>query len=330
MLARNVTSFRRTYNPGMTQSLATRPEARFALFAGLLGGLAAAVISVKAILGSASSTAGIGFVFVPFIMAGAMVLTGVWGLALGCVWHSMRGTVAHYRAILLLAWLTALGLPAYAGWQIWQGLELERAVAQALAMNRTELELAIRASPWRDNRFFIGAVAQNKAASETLLDHLASLPEALPDAELYEPLGSLWDVKGNNPKGLSAMRLVVLNPNVGAATLARLAEGPQADKVIADVLRNAKTPDRVLARYFDSTDPNIEWGMALNPRLPVAVMERLAKSGSLYARFNLTYNPATPKAILESLTQHSDPTLRLHASQALDRLERQSAPAPGG
>jgi hypothetical protein len=309
----------------MSQTIASRPEARFALIAGIAGALAAAAISVKAIIGSASSTAGIGFVFVPFIMAAAMVFTGVWGLALGCVWYSLRGTVSHYRAILLLAWIMALGLPAYAGWQIWQGLALERAVAEVLAMNTSELEAAMRTSPWRENRFFIGAVAQNKAASETLLDQLALLPEVLPEAELYEPLGSLWDVKGDNPKGLAAMRLVVLNPNVGAATLARLADGPHADKVIGDIMRNAKLPERVLARYYESTDPNIEWGMALNPRLPVAVMERIAKSGNLYACFNLTYNPATPRPILEALTQHSDATLQRHAQQALDRLDRKNA-----
>ena len=57
----------------MSESLSTRPESRFALVAGISGVLAAA-ISVKAIFVSGSSTAGIGFVFVPFIMAAVMVL----------------------------------------------------------------------------------------------------------------------------------------------------------------------------------------------------------------------------------------------------------------
>ena len=102
-------------------SVAQRPESRMALVAGVAGGLLATVISVKAIFGSASSTAGIGFIFVPFIAAAAMAMAGVWGMALGCVWYSWRGVVSHYRAILMLAWLVALGVPAYVGWQVWQG-----------------------------------------------------------------------------------------------------------------------------------------------------------------------------------------------------------------
>jgi hypothetical protein len=58
----------------MSESLSTRPESRFALVAGISGAPAAAAISVKAIFASGSSTAGIGFVFVPFIMAAVMVL----------------------------------------------------------------------------------------------------------------------------------------------------------------------------------------------------------------------------------------------------------------
>jgi hypothetical protein len=41
---------------------------------------------------------------------------------------------------------------------------------------------------------------------------------------MYEPLGSVWDVKGKNRKGLAAMRLVPYNPNVGAANLQRLTQ----------------------------------------------------------------------------------------------------------
>ena len=312
----------------MSETISARPEARFALIAGIAGAVFSAVVSVKAIFGSASSTAAIGFVFVPFIMMAAMVFAGVWGLALGCVWHAARGSKTYYGVVLAMAWLVAIGVPAYAGWQVWYGLSLERAVAATAGMNGRELEQAMEQSPWRDNRFFIGAIAQHKQAGEALLDRLAQLPDALPGAELYEPLGSLWDVKGENRKGLAAMRLVVLNPNVGSATLARLAEGPQSDKVIGDILRNPKTPMKILERYFDSTDYEIEWGLALNPLLPVAVMERLSKSENLYTRFNLTYNPATPPAILEKLMRDPDPTLATHAAQALDRQKSRSAVAP--
>jgi len=311
----------------MSQPLSARPESRFALVSGLGGGIAAAVISVKAILGSASSTAAIGFLFVPFIMAAAMVFAGLWGLALGCVWHAMRGTQSYYRAVLLLAWIVALGVPAYGAWQVWQGLALERAVAEASVMNTAELERALNESPWRDNRFFIGALVQNKAASEALLDRISRLA----DPELYEQMGSLWNVNGENRKGLAAMRLIAYNPNVNAATLQYLAEGPHADKVMHDVLRNRRTPMTVLARHFDSTDYLIEWALALNPMTPPAVMERLSNSSNKYTRFNLTYNEATPPAILQRLAQDPDELLARNANQALqrqaNRVKKGAAPA---
>lgn len=305
----------------MNEPLSARPEARFALVVGAVGGLAAAAISTKAILDSSSSTAGIGFVFVPFIMAAAMVFAGVWGLALGCVWHWLRGSRSYYRAVLLLAWVLALGVPALAGWQVWQGLALERAVAEASAMNASELARAMEESPWRDNRFFLGAIAQNRAAGEALLDRIA----ALPDPELYEPLGSLWDVKGENRKGLAVMRLIAYNPNVGAATLRRLADGPQGDKVLHDVLRNPKTPMAVLQRHFDSTDYLVEWGLALNPATPPAVLERLSGSSNRYTRFYLVYNEATPLPILKKLQRDPDEVLATQASQAVARLEKRQA-----
>ena len=300
----------------MTQSLSARPEARFALIAGIVGGLAAAAISVGAIFESASSTAGIGFVFVPFIMTGAMVFTGVWGLALGCVWNAARGTQSYYRAVLLMAWALTLGVPGYTAWQIRDGLALERAVAEVAAMNAAQLEKALDESPWHDNRFFIGALVQNKAAGELLLDRVARLP----DPELYEPMGSLWNVKGENRKGLAVMRLIAYNPNVGAATLEHLAQGPHADKVLHDVLRNRKTPMKVLERHFDSTDTLIEWALALNPVTPPVVLDRLSNSTNQYTRFNLTYNEATPPAILRKLTKDPDATLARNAAQALQRV----------
>ena len=308
----------------MSESLSARPESRFALVTGIAGALAAAAISVKAIFASGSSAAGIGFVFVPFVMAAAMVFAGVWGLALGCVWHALRGTQQYYRAVLLLATLVAVGVPVFGGWQVWQGLSLERAVAAAGAMNATELEHALAESPWRDNRFFLGAVVQNPAADEALLDRVAQLP----DPELFEALGSLWDVKGKNHKGLAVMRLIAYNPNVGAATLQRLADGLHGEKVLHDVLRNRKTPLKILERHFNSTDTMIEWGLALNPQTPPAVLERLSNSSNIYTRFNLTYNEATPAPILKRLARDTAAVLAQHATQALDRYHRRSSESP--
>ena len=53
------------------------------------------------------------------------------------------------------------------------------------------------------------------------------------EPELYEPLGSLWDVMGANRKGLAVLRLVAHHPNTLGTTLAKLEAAPQAQKAAA-------------------------------------------------------------------------------------------------
>ena len=107
----------------MSEKLSSRPEAPWALWTGLAGGLAAAVVSVMGILKSGSATAAIGFIFVPFVAAIAAIPAGIWGLALGHVWLHLRG-VRHssHPALLAAAWVFALAVPAVAGWEAWRRL----------------------------------------------------------------------------------------------------------------------------------------------------------------------------------------------------------------
>ena len=61
----------------MTKGLRGRPEARWALWAGAAGALAIAALSVKGIHSSASSTAGIGYLFVPLVAALGAIPVGI-------------------------------------------------------------------------------------------------------------------------------------------------------------------------------------------------------------------------------------------------------------
>ena len=300
----------------MSEKLSSRPEAPWALWTGLAGGIAAAGISVMGILKSGSSTAAIGFIFVPFVAAIAAIPAGIWGLALGHVWLHQRG-VRHssHPALLAAAWVFALAVPAVIGWETWRGLELERAVQEVSRMDGRRLDAAFERSPLNRDKYFLGAIVQNAAASGALLDRIASLP----DDVYYEAMGSFWNVLGANRKGLALMRLVTYNPNVSPATLERFATGPHADKVLHDVLRNPATPMKVLEPHFESTDYLVEWGLALNPNTPTTVMERLSRSKNLYTRMNLSYNQATPPEILRRLAQDPDETLARNAQQALER-----------
>ena len=74
-------------------TLRERPEARWALWAGIAGLLVAAALQVKAIFASSSATAAIGFVLVPLIAALTAAAAGIWGLALGHVVERLRGKV---------------------------------------------------------------------------------------------------------------------------------------------------------------------------------------------------------------------------------------------
>lgn len=88
-----------------------RPEARWALWAGVAGGLATLGVSTWLILAERSATAGFSFVFVPLVAALAALPCGVWGAALGHVVQHLRGE-AQEPKIVFWAALAAAVMPA--------------------------------------------------------------------------------------------------------------------------------------------------------------------------------------------------------------------------
>jgi len=301
-----------------TVGLRERPEARWALWSGIAGALAAAALSVKGIFASGSSTAAIGFLFVPLVAALGAIPVGIWGAALGHVVLRARGAAQSSRAVLVAALAVAAALPGAVIYEVQRGLRLEAVVREVSAMDVAELDRAYRESPWRGDRYVLAAMAQNKSARAGLLAQIA----ARDDPGLYEPMGSLWDVMGANRKGLAVMRLVASHPNTDAQTLAKLAAHPDAPYVLHEVLANPRTPTEVLAPYYESTDYLVEWGLARNPKTPQRVLERLSRSADLYTRMNLAWNPATPREILERLARDPDESLARNAKQALDRRSK--------
>ncbi len=298
----------------------TRPEARWALWSGVAGALATAALSVKGIFASGSSTAALGFIYLPLVAALGAILVGAWGAALGHVVLRWRGAVQSPRMVLVAAFAVAAALPVMLGVEIENGLRLEEAVREVRDMDVAQLGRAFSDSPFKRDRYYLGALAQNPAANAGVLRSIA----AQRDPDLYEPMGSLWDVMGSNRKGLAVMRLVASHPNTDAATLEKLAADQNASRLAYELAANPRTPMPVLERWFDSTDYLVEWGLALNPRTPQRVMERLATSANLYTRMNLTYNKATPREILDRLATDADASVASNAKQAIER--RRSAP----
>ena len=198
-----------------------RSEARWALWAGIVGALATAALSTRMILSHGSAGAGLGFVFLPLVAAAAAVPVGIWGAALGHVVAHLRGRAPEPKIVFWAALVAAASLPAVVASEVWHGKSLEAAVAEVRRMDAPRLERAFEESGFRRDKYFLGALAGHPAASAPLLERIASLE----DPALYEPMWSLWDVMGENRKGVAVMRLVEAHPNVSTATLERLKRG---------------------------------------------------------------------------------------------------------
>jgi hypothetical protein len=186
-----------------------RSEARWAMWAGIAGGLATAALGTKMILAHGSSAAGLGFVFLPLVAAAAAVPVAIWGAALGHVVAHLRGRATEPRVVLWAALVASASLPTVLGYEIWYGKSLESAVAETRGMTSRELERVFHESQFRRDKFFLGALAQHPAASAELLELIASLE----DPALAEPMRSLWDVMGENRRGEPVLALAARHPN---------------------------------------------------------------------------------------------------------------------
>ncbi len=107
--------------PEEKPGLAQRPEAPWALAAGVLGGLGAAGLSMRDIFTSASSTAAFEVIYVPLMAGMVGMLAGIWGLALGHVVARLRGQVAEPWLAFWVALAAAAGMPLAVAWGAWGG-----------------------------------------------------------------------------------------------------------------------------------------------------------------------------------------------------------------
>lgn len=96
-----------------------RPEARWAMWAGIAGALAMAAVSTVMILSHPGPAAGFGFIFVPLIAAAAAVPLAVWGAALGHVVLHLRGRAQEPRIVFWVALAAAAAVPAVLGYELW-------------------------------------------------------------------------------------------------------------------------------------------------------------------------------------------------------------------
>ena len=137
-----------------------RTEARWALWAGIVGALATAALSTKMILSHGSAGAGLGFVFLPLVAAAAAVPVGIWGAALGHVVAHLRGRAPEPKIVFWAALVAAASLPSVVASEVWHGRSLEAAVAEVRRMDAPGLERAFVESGFRRDKYCLGALAE--------------------------------------------------------------------------------------------------------------------------------------------------------------------------
>ena len=147
-----------------------RPEARWALWAGIVGALVTGALGTRMIFGYGAQGAALGFMLLPLVAAIAAVPVGIWGAALGHVVLHVRGRSSEPKILFWVALAAALSLPAVVGSEIWRGRALEVAVQEVRGMSPAELERAFQESPFAHDKYFLGALAQHPGASAALLD----------------------------------------------------------------------------------------------------------------------------------------------------------------
>ncbi|EKE25761.1 MAG: hypothetical protein ACD_5C00041G0003 [uncultured bacterium] len=275
--------------------------AKTGLWFGTIGAIIVSILMVLNIERSSSSTAAIGFIFIPFYFA---IFFGIFFLLGSCVQY-VRNYFANPENKLqhgvVLAFLAGLFIAGFFSFQLVQGLILTSLVSGIEnAYADVELQSILNNSYFRNNKFVLGAIAQNSAASAQTLDRIARLP----DPELQHKMESLFPLLGENGKGLAVDRLVLRNQNVSAETVEYLANIKNTDAytsmLLGDVAMNSKASAETLRKLENMHNYDIDWGLSRNPSTPPDVFEKLLERERdirdalrEYTLENLLQNPST-------------------------------------
>lgn len=245
---------------------------------------------------STSSTAAIGYLFIPFRAAPWSIPFFIFGFCLTDLRKFLQRKAAGIPAkpnigvvtAAILA-LSGIGYSAY-------GIVFTIAVRQVRSMNERELIEFLDHSLLKNDKFALGALAENPQATPELLDRVARLSSP----ELHNRMLSVWPVMGANVNGLAVMRLVAMHKNVSEETLRHLSESPD-EYVRSSVAENPNTPISILRDIANSGDQLTSWSLAANPKTPPDILAKLADVGDKYARSSVARNPCTTIETLAKL-----------------------------
>ncbi|MCU1326704.1 MAG: repeat protein [Bryobacterales bacterium] len=277
------------------------------LWAAGIGAFLVFVISFIQISNSKSSTAAIGFLFLPFIAAFAAVPCFVTGWCLGYALTWWRSPVRRKRITAVAASTVPLTAGLWILHTVSFGFGTMQEVHRIEYLDAGQLRRVLDDRGLASNKFVLGAIAQNPRADSWTLHRIATT--RLP--ELHEPMGSAFDVLGKNMRGLAVMRLVAKHRHTAAEDLDKLAQSPNED-VLSDVVGNPKLSTGTVRRLAERGGQWVELGVALNPAAPTDLLARLALSSNEFTRAAVAGNPGTPDEVLRGLSVDQSWNVRGH------------------
>jgi len=268
--------------------------------------VAIVAFAVNCILGdwyirsSSGSTAGIGYIFLPFTAFIEAIPFFVIGF---CTHYAVVKLRQRARIGYLFATIAATLIALYIGYSV-NSLALLNAVNNVRTMPQAQHEAFLNDSIWRTNKYVLGALLENPDLSAESLHQIAMIPSP----NLHERMGAMPPIMGENTKGLAVMRLVARHPNVEERTLIELAKSPD-HYVLGDVALNPKTPVEILQHFYNmpSRDYLIDWGLAQNRNTPAGILRELAKSSNRSTPGIVKRNPSFVEENLEEQTADEVP-----------------------
>jgi hypothetical protein len=254
-----------------------------------------------------SSTAAIGYVFVPFFATIPSFFSAAIGYSIGAGIRAGRTRERKYALIAAIGVALSFASFAYFVVDADRDQNLAETVAAIARMDDAGLRKFLNYHEHRTNRYALGAVAMTGSASGTTLARIA----ALDDPALHEKYGGPPELMGGNRKGLAVMRLLARHANVEPATLEVLAQSRDS-YVLGDVAANRATPRAVIERLYvqlGSTQDAylIEWGLGNNVATPAEILRELAKkSRNQYTLRGIAANGGAPDDVRSLATQRVD------------------------
>lgn len=248
-----------------------------------------------AIFHSTSSTAAIGVIFIPIMMAIAAPV----GALLGVMTYEVR---FHTRSVAGAVSLVGLVVVAVAAGQT--GLHVAEFHGLRAETDPGALGRAASAKLAERDYFTLAAIAANPHTPRASLLEIASYD----DPGLHEKRSG-W-VNSIDKDQLAVVRKVIRNPNAPVEALRKLAESKN-EYVLGDVAQERRTPEDLLRALAARRHGYlVNWGLAANPSVPAEILQQLPYETDKGVAQFLAYNSSTPVPVLEKLAAHPDAIVR--------------------